>query len=808
MKAPFVNQFIRLLGSALRTFFLFIWSNMRFSEYSRRNARLGLLITIGVLAVAIGAFIPLGFHPLLDPLIGVVLSLTLAGLGGAAFLLAFRIIHLIPRFFKDMGVLLMGSIIVYMALFFTIPVGGILALVVVIFESLFFSGLFYLIFGNYRSLPLRMRSWIFIATVLGLTFNVYVVYWIQLDGTNDYLVDLAKVRSKSVGRLDIENPAAKGEYRVREISYGSQNIRNRPEYSRQADIYTPTVDGSAFVDTDASFQMKIRKMIQGFDLEHMPLNGMVWYPDVPGTFPLVLIVHGNHNMAEFSDPGYEYLGRHLASKGYIAVSVDENFLNGSSFGGLSNENDARAWVLLQHLKLWHQWNRTDNHRFFNLVDTTQIALIGHSRGGEAAAIAGNFNTLPYYPDDATVAFNFNYNIRSIVAIAPSNAQYSPGGKDNRLHNVNYFTIQGAHDADVSIFMGMRQYHDTRIENPNLFKASVYSYRSNHGQFNSVWGNTDYGWPRSFFLNKKPLLDQKEQQKLAKVYITGFLETTLKNKKVYRSMFADHRKIKHLLPEDIYITRFEDHSFMPFCTFEEDVDVTTGTPQHIRVEGSDLAVWKEHKLSFRGSGDKDNNALTLGWRADSIPKDSLQGGAFDEIAGEAAYTIHIDPVFQRKTLLDSTQFLAFSAANTQEELPEEDKGQNNGEENNKTKDKASNEAPGNTPGETGKDSSAISGPVQVDFSIRLADSDGDEATLPLSHFGYIPPVLKSKFLKLKMANQRYGDEYEVTLQDFRLPLKAFIKKNPAFDPSQLHYVAFVFDRTEEGMVVIDRIGIEQ
>ena len=36
-----------------------------------------------------------------------------------------------------------------------------------------------------------------------------------------------------------------------------------------------------------------------------------------GPFPLVLIVHGNHDMAEFSDPGYEYLGELLASRGFI-----------------------------------------------------------------------------------------------------------------------------------------------------------------------------------------------------------------------------------------------------------------------------------------------------------------------------------------------------------------------------------------------------------------------------------------------------------------------------------------------------------
>ena len=41
------------------------------------------------------------------------------------------------------------------------------------------------------------------------------------------------------------------------------------------------------------------------------------------------MVHGNHDMEDFSDPGYAYLGELFASRGIIAVSVDENFLNSS-----------------------------------------------------------------------------------------------------------------------------------------------------------------------------------------------------------------------------------------------------------------------------------------------------------------------------------------------------------------------------------------------------------------------------------------------------------------------------------------------
>ena len=61
-----------------------------------------------------------------------------------------------------------------------------------------------------------------------------------------------------------------------------------------------------------------------------------------GRFPLVLVVHGNHDMKDFSDPGYAYLGELLASRGYIMVSVDMNFIN-----GLSGENDGRGCQCVQ-----------------------------------------------------------------------------------------------------------------------------------------------------------------------------------------------------------------------------------------------------------------------------------------------------------------------------------------------------------------------------------------------------------------------------------------------------------------------------
>ena len=51
------------------------------------------------------------------------------------------------------------------------------------------------------------------------------------------------------------------------------------------------------------------------------VTGQIYRPLGDGPFPLVLIVHGNHNMKDYSDPGYGYLGELLPSRGYIFASV-------------------------------------------------------------------------------------------------------------------------------------------------------------------------------------------------------------------------------------------------------------------------------------------------------------------------------------------------------------------------------------------------------------------------------------------------------------------------------------------------------
>jgi hypothetical protein len=324
----------------------------------------------------------------------------------------------------------------------------------------------------------------------------------------------------------------------------------------------------------------------------------------------VLIVHGNHNYRDFSDPGYAYLGELLASRGFIMVSVDENFIN-----GLSAENDGRAWLLLKHLEAWKTFNDTADGPMFGRVDLNTIALMGHSRGGEAAATAAAFNRLKYYPDDFKQEFDFNFAIKAVVAIAPVDGQYKPTSQFTPLENVNYLIIHGSHDGDVSTAVGLRQYERLQFaDGQPWFKSAIFMYRANHGQWNSVWGNKDNGPRSGRSLELDALIEPEAQRQMAKVVISGFLEATLNGKREYVPMFRDHRTAGAWLPKTMYTTKFQESGFHALASFDRDVDLTTGSAKDVVLAGEHLSAWKEDAVPFRGRGgdNQNHNAVTIGW----------------------------------------------------------------------------------------------------------------------------------------------------------------------------------------------------
>lgn len=585
------------------------------------------------------------------------------------------------------------------------------------------------------------------------------------------VVDAARQSGAPLEVISLPDPGQAGDYAAQTLTYGSGTDPFRVEYGAAAALKTRPVNGTKLLESSwKGLAGKLRTLAWGFDYSALPLNGRVWYPQGEGPFPLVLMVHGNHNMLDFSDPGYAYLGELLASRGYIFVSVDENFLNGGTtnlFESFGDENDARGWLLLEHLRQWHAWNEDPDSPFYRKVDTQNIAVGGHSRGGEAAAVAAAFNRLPYYPDDYGLAFDYGYNIRAVVAIAPIDGQYVPAQRGTRLANLNYFIIHGSHDSDVSSFDGIDQYERVTFDpGTEWFKAAVYVYRANHGQFNTVWGDSDVGGLAAGFLDRGALLPAEEQRRAAAVYISAFLDASLKQADGYLPLFQDARSAPAgWLPDTVYINRIERAGDQIVASYEEDADLRSATLSGASARGSNLAIWREQRVHSKWSG-RESNAVYLGWNT-GIP---------------AVYTLELPA---QGLALDGSSALIFNLADADQDPKPVDSGST-------AEKKKAGEPP------------SLRQPL--DLSVVLVDANGEEARAVLADTRLVQPQLKAQLYKLKLFES--NAQSEPVLQSYVLPLADFVQDNPAFDPAALRSVRFVFDRTPRGSVILDGVGFRR
>jgi len=593
------------------------------------------------------------------------------------------------------------------------------------------------------------------------------------------------------------SPAEPGPYGVRTLYYGSGTDRNRPEYRDSVAIRTDSVDASKLVDLGRS--AKERNAYWGFTPKGFPLNGRVWYPDGEGPFPLVLVVHGNHDMRDFSDPGYDYLGELLASRGFILVSLDMNFIN----GGIRGENDGRGWLMLKHIQAWTRFAGEEGNPFQGRVDLTRIGIMGHSRGGEAVGHAAAFNRLTRYPDDASVEFDFGFDIRAVVAIAPVDGQYLPTGRKVPVENVNYLVFHGSHDGDVTSFHGLRQWDRVAFtDGGDWFKTSVYMYRANHGQWNSVWNSHDNGPRSGRILDLRYLVPPEDQRRFAEIYVTAFLEATLRGEERWLPLFRDHRTAGQWLPKTMYVARTQHSSFQTLADFEEDIDVTTGAHPGVVLRGDSLATWREEELTLRSrnrantSDSQENQVVRLGWNSRIAGPDTTRVGP------PAVFEVRFPQEMSRWWGLDREVSVSL-ALNATENLPGPRKDPSPPEEAGAEEERGEGERAGSRR----RDDDAPKPPV--DLSVEVEDGEGRTARVPLSRYGPIRrPLDITIWRRQDQERDVFADREEFVLQGFDIPLADFLRETPELDPGTLRAVRLVFDRSPSGEILLDDLGFSR
>jgi hypothetical protein len=134
--------------------------------------------------------------------------------------------------------------------------------------------------------------------------------------------------------------------------------------------------------------------------------------------------------------GFDYLAKHLASQGFIVVSVSANGVNAGSLGETADM--ARAAVVNKHLAMWAQLDRTGSGPlatrftrprsttpvkvdFKGRIDLTQVGTMGHSRGGRGAIWQAADVHRDLWPAGVQV--------KAVVALAPANAYGEVGSQD-------------------------------------------------------------------------------------------------------------------------------------------------------------------------------------------------------------------------------------------------------------------------------------------------------------------------------------------------------------------------------------------
>jgi len=319
-------------------------------------------------------------------------------------------------------------------------------------------------------------------------------------------------------------------------------------------------------------------------------------------------------------------------------------------------------------------------------------------------------------------------------------------------------LHGAHDMDVVSFGGLRQYNRLQFRDGKpWFKASLYIFGANHGQFNRAWGQRDMLGPARQLFNLGALMPAAQQEQIAKVFVSAFMEAALHDQSGYRALFRDPRAARAWLPETIYLSQYQDSSSVRLAAFEEDIDLETASLPGVSLQGEGLTLWREQVVPLRW-GDSHNSAVYLGWETASAP-------------GAPGYILTLP---QDAVALFPQSALTFALA-------------------------FADESP--LPGPKRPPEGDL---LPLDLTLEVVDSAGETARLPLSHFSLLQPPLRVNLGKASWMSPL--PRSEPVFQTFAFHLSDFAAQNPRFNPSQLSQIRFVFDRSPAGVIILDEVGI--
>jgi hypothetical protein len=250
---------------------------------------------------------------------------------------------------------------------------------------------------------------------------------------------------------------------------------------------------------------------------------------------------------------------------------------------------------------------------------------------------------------------------------------------------------------------------------------------------------------------------------------------------------------------MYITRYADANTRWLATFDEDVDVTTGTAPGVRITADSVSTWKEADAPARSRAStfRSNNA-TFGWNNTAIGKDSTL------TRWPARVTVTVPDSLRRAWSVSSSASLLLTIGSTDQKpgprkVPR-DTARRDSTARDSTRTASRRPAPPR-PKKSAKDT------VAPDLTVELEDASGHIARMPLSTFGPVRMPFESYIYRRRNRDKtQFPTLAEPVMQTYTMPLARFRDANTAFDPATLRAIRLVFDRKKVGAITLDDVGI--
>jgi hypothetical protein len=431
----------------------------------------------------------------------------------------------------------------------------------------------------------------------------------------------------------------------------------------RAGSYDPLAPGPLAV---SSGEYKLPAALDPLVLSTMPTElwaRVFWPRELKGARPIVFFLHGNHPTCAkpgavpgthddancdytytgtcpagmFPTPnheGFNYAALHLASYGYVVVSVNANrgITCGDAVRGDEALNLARGRLILRHMEQWQAWSRQGGvpsslspspDTFIHHVDLTRVGLVGHSRGGEGVRAAHFLATDPAGPWPKLLP---EARVRGIFEI---------GATDGQSHltlnadNVAWNQLVPMCDGDVPDFDGRmpfermwRQQSEATPAPKSLFMV----WGVNHNFFNTEWQNNDAARCPGQTRVHGPGPWSEAQQNIGKASITAFFRANLaaggegRTPDIFDPSVALPASLTAITRIDRdYIPTFDRRYFFPLETFDG-LNPTQTESEAVGVEmRNDMATPNRARIQWKEGNPGDPRYFQVKWTWPYAPR---------------------------------------------------------------------------------------------------------------------------------------------------------------------------------------------